>query len=106
MQRESEGWTSRQNRVSKLWRFITGFFSVLLLLGCVKYLTLKRPTSNISSYLLLPVVFGRPDERTRIDHTASAVFALFFLGVSYAGSIVIAFFQRERKIFLLRSLFM
>lgn len=57
------------------------------------------------SYLILPMVFGRPDEKTRIDKTASAVFALFFIGVAYTASIAIAFFQRQRKIFVLRSLF-
>ncbi|KAJ5179285.1 hypothetical protein N7492_002495 [Penicillium capsulatum] len=86
---ESDGVIAQKpNRVSKAWRFFTGFFTILLLLG----------------YLILPIVFGHPNERTRIDKTASAVFALFFIGISYIASVVIAFFQRHRKIFVLRSL--
>lgn len=56
--------------------------------------------------MILPVVFTDTDETLRVDRTASIVFALFFVGVAYAASAVIAFFQRRNKIFLLRSLFL
>ncbi|KAJ5378634.1 hypothetical protein N7509_011753 [Penicillium cosmopolitanum] len=75
--------------VSKPWRLMTAASAILLLLG----------------YLILPVVFSDADDTIRIDQTASTVFALFFIGIGYTGSIAIAFFQRRKKIFLLRSVF-
>ena len=65
----------------------------------------RRLHSNQYSYLILPMAFGNADD-FRIDKTATAVVSLLFVGASYASSIVIAFFQRDRKLFLLRSLFM
>lgn len=55
---------------------------------------------------MLAVVFGDATDELHIDRTASLVFALFFIGISYVGSIAIAYFQRKRKLFLLRSLLM
>lgn len=56
--------------------------------------------------MILPVVFTDTDDILRVDKTASIVFALFFIGVGYAASSAIALFQRRKKIFLLRSLFL
>ncbi|KAJ5883485.1 uncharacterized protein N7473_010371 [Penicillium subrubescens] len=92
---ESDRWVesgpiSSTHRVSRPWRLVTALSSALLLLG----------------YLILAVVFGDHPEELHIDRTASLVFALFFIGTSYIASIAIAYFQRKRKLFLLRSLFM
>ncbi|KAJ5167398.1 uncharacterized protein N7482_006179 [Penicillium canariense] len=91
---ESDGWIARgpipsATRVSRLWRLLTACSAALLLIG----------------YLILSVVFGDSDDNLRVDQTASLVFALFFVGVAYVGSIVIACIHRTRQLFLLRSLF-
>lgn len=118
---ESDRWVesgpiSSAHRVSRPWRLVTALSSALLLLGLVHYLAPGFSTvdaldfndklCSFYSYLILAVVFGDHPEELHIDRTASLVFALFFIGISYIASIAIAYFQRKRKIFLLRSLFM
>lgn len=121
---ESDRWVesgpiSSAHRVSRPWRLVTALSAALLLLGLVRTLLQDAPrcstvdalhSANIAcsfySYLILAVVFGDHTEELHIDRTASLVFALFFIGSSYIGSIAIAFFQRKRELFLLRSLFM
>jgi hypothetical protein len=118
---ESDRWVesgpiSSTHRVSRPWRLVTALSSALLLLGLERTLALRWSTVDASdfankscsfySYLILAVVFGGHNEQLHIDSTASLVFALFFIGISYIGSIAIAYFQRKRKLFLLRSLFM
>ncbi|KAJ5577437.1 uncharacterized protein N7459_006401 [Penicillium hispanicum] len=95
MSLETGGWIGSEqithvNRVSRPWRLFTTLTTILMLLG----------------YLILSVAFGKSDETARVDRTAGSIVALFFIGISYASSVVIAIFQRNRKIFLMRSLFM
>lgn len=61
-------------------------------------------TADLPSHLILRLAFGRPNEASRVDKPGAAVIALFFIGLSYAASVVIAFRERGRKLFLLRSL--
>lgn len=118
---ESDRWAesgpiSSAHRVSRPWRLVTALSAALLLLGLVHSLlrsNLGADAINFAnqrycfySYLILAVVFGDPNEELHIDRTASLVFALFFIGISYIASIAIVYFQRKRKLFLLRSLFM
>ncbi|KAJ5263908.1 hypothetical protein N7478_011513 [Penicillium angulare] len=78
------------NRVSRLWRLLTISVAIVLLTG----------------YLMLAVVFGDSNTDVHIDETTTIVIALFFIALSYAASLAIAFFQRQRKLFLLHSLFL
>jgi hypothetical protein len=82
--------------------------STRLPLGCstLDALDFANNSCSLYSYLILAVVFGDRPEELHIDRTASLVFALFFIGISYLASIAIAYSQRKRKLFLLRSLFM
>ncbi|KAJ6137191.1 hypothetical protein N7471_003677 [Penicillium samsonianum] len=75
--------------VSWLWKVVTACFAALQLVG----------------YMMLAVVVGSPPHELRINATVSTVTAFVFVGASYGVSALIAFAQRHRKPFLLRSIF-
>lgn len=56
--------------------------------------------------MMLSVVFEDTDYTPRVNTLISTIVALAFIGASYIASIGIAFWQRKRKLFLLRSLFL
>ncbi|KAJ5091194.1 hypothetical protein NUU61_006064 [Penicillium alfredii] len=93
-QLESDGLATRQilnpSRVSRAWKLLAGFCAILLLLG----------------YLILSVVFNKPNEKLLVHKSASTICALFFIAIAYSASVVLAIAQRHRKLFLLRSVFM
>lgn len=72
-------------------------------LAAMNLQSLLLTVNTFFSYMILPVVLSDANDTVRIDQTASTVVALFFIGVGYAASIAIAFVQRRKKMFLLRS---
>ncbi|KAJ5722716.1 hypothetical protein N7488_000751 [Penicillium malachiteum] len=77
------------NRVPRSWRFASVLGGIILLIG----------------YLTLAVVFGDSKEDPEVNTTAAVIISLFFIALTHTASVTIAFFQRRRKFFLLKSLF-
>lgn len=63
-------------------------------------------TFPLNRYLMLAVVFGESNDDLHVDPTATGAVAFLFIGIAYAASIVIAFFKRSSKAFILRSILM
>ncbi|KAJ6021469.1 hypothetical protein N7540_006973 [Penicillium herquei] len=77
------------NRIPRSWRFASVLGGIILLIG----------------YLTLAVVFGDSKTDPEVNTTAAVITSLLFIALSHTGSVAIAFFQRRRKFFLLKSLF-
>ncbi|KAJ5736416.1 uncharacterized protein N7483_001541 [Penicillium malachiteum] len=85
----SQSQVLKVNRVPRSWSFASVLGGVILLIG----------------YLTLAVVFGDSKTDPEVNNTAAVIISLFFIALSHTASVAVAFFQRRRKAFLLKSLF-
>ncbi|KAJ5728180.1 hypothetical protein N7493_004510 [Penicillium malachiteum] len=77
------------NGEPRSWRFASALGGIILLIG----------------YLTLAVVFGDSKADPEVNTAAAVIISLFFVALTHTASVAIAFFQRRRKLFLLKSLF-